>query len=93
MDCDIRKLLRAIFAAAIAIGSAHAIGQPFPSKPIRLVVPFPPGGGTDVVARTVAPKMAEFLGQNVVVENRAGRAAMLAPSTWSSRRPTATRCS
>lgn len=72
MQRNLQKLFRAVFAAAIAFSSAHAIGQAFPSKPIRLVVPFPPGGGTDVVARTVAPRMSEFLGQNIVVENRAG---------------------
>ena len=51
---------------------SNAYAQGFPNKPVHVVVPFPPGGGTDVVARTVAPKMQELLGQPVVVENRAG---------------------
>jgi tripartite-type tricarboxylate transporter receptor subunit TctC len=46
--------------------------QSYPNRPIKFVVPFPPGGGTDVVARIVGPKLSEHLGQPVVIENRAG---------------------
>ena len=59
-----------IFALAVTAGIATA--QSYPAKPIRIVVPWPPGGGTDVVARTVAQKMHETLGQPAIVDNRAG---------------------
>ena len=66
------------FTAALATAvtlvtlSVHAGEQPFPSRPLRIVVPFPAGGTTDVVARLVAHRMGESMGQNVVVENRGG---------------------
>ncbi|HUR59455.1 MAG TPA: tripartite tricarboxylate transporter substrate binding protein [Opitutaceae bacterium] len=51
--------------------------QPWPARPIRLIVPSLPGGGTDIAARMIAPKVSEALGQQVVVENRAGAASMI----------------
>jgi len=64
-------ILRSALCAILFSGGA-ALAQSFPTKPVHVIVPFPPGGGTDVVARTVTPKMAELLGQPFVVENRAG---------------------
>jgi tripartite-type tricarboxylate transporter receptor subunit TctC len=61
-----------VFLAAVLLASASAFGQTFPAKPVRVIVPFAPGGGADVVIRVLSPKMSEFLGQSVVVENRAG---------------------
>jgi len=57
-------------AAVVFAPSLHA--QQYPAKPIRIVVPWPPGGGTDVVSRTIAQKMNDTLGQPVIVDNRAG---------------------
>ena len=53
-----------------------AVAQPYPSKPIRFIVSFPPGGSADLISRAIAPRMSERLGQPVVVENRAGAGGM-----------------
>jgi len=61
-------------AAACALGlpTVQAQNTPFPNRPVTLIVPFTAGGGTDVVARTIGPKLAEIWGHNVVVDNRVG---------------------
>jgi tripartite-type tricarboxylate transporter receptor subunit TctC len=67
-----------LFAAACAcLVAAFAWAQPFPSKPIRLIVPFVPGGNVDITARTVSPALGDALGQPIVVENRPGAAGMV----------------
>ena len=67
-----RGFLGLAVAAALAATCGVAQAQSWPSKPVRLIVPFPPGGGNDVIARAVAQKLGDRLGQPVVVENRAG---------------------
>lgn len=54
-----------------------AVAQPYPSKPIRFIVSFPPGGSADLISRAIAPRMSEKLGQPMVVENRAGAGGMI----------------
>ncbi|MCX7158031.1 MAG: tripartite tricarboxylate transporter substrate binding protein, partial [Proteobacteria bacterium] len=67
-----KTMLALLAAACTAFAAPAALAQKFPDKPIRFIVPFPPGGGNDILARAIAPKMGEFLGQPVVIDNRAG---------------------
>ncbi len=78
--------MRALCLAAISATGFYTLGfytlpagaqQPFPARAIRLIVPSLPGGGTDITARLLAPKMSEILGQQIVVENRAGAASII----------------
>jgi len=64
-------------AAALLLGAAPASAQNYPARPVRLVVPFPPGGTTDVIARIVAPQFAARLGQQLVIDNRGGANAII----------------
>jgi tripartite-type tricarboxylate transporter receptor subunit TctC len=73
-----RKLLSALFITlALAASAAVQAQQPFPTRPIRIIIPFPPGNTTDIIARLIAPKMTEKLGQPIIVENMAGASGQI----------------
>jgi tripartite-type tricarboxylate transporter receptor subunit TctC len=65
----------------IAAVSGQALAQAFPNRPVRLIVAFPPGGGTDIVARLVGQRLADVWGQQVLVENRAGASGVIGTET------------
>lgn len=71
-------MIKAIFGAVLAFTTLVAGAQTFPSKPVRIVIGFPPGGGIDSVTRIMGPKMSEILKQPVVVENKPGGNALVA---------------
>jgi tripartite-type tricarboxylate transporter receptor subunit TctC len=73
-------------AAALALAASTAFAQ-YPDKPIRLVVPYPPGGATDVIGRVMAQKLTTALGQTVVVDNRAGAAGGLGAAVVAKEKP------
>jgi len=72
------RQIRVFVLAALALGLADAaLAQAWPSKPIKIVIPFPPGNTTDIMSRLIGPKMTERLGQPIVVENKPGASGML----------------
>jgi len=78
-----RRLPRAVAVAAVAMAVCSlALAQDYPTRTITLVVPYPPGGGVDAMARVVAEKLAGALGQQVVVDNRAGGSGLVGTRTF-----------
>ena len=69
--------MRRWLSTLLLLVSCAASAQSYPTRPIRIVIPFPPGNTTDIMSRLIAPKMAERLGQQVIVENRPGASGML----------------
>lgn len=67
-----KKIVISVFAGVLSLAAATAAAQAFPAKPVRMIVTFPPGSGADIVARMVGQRMADDLGQPVVIDNRPG---------------------
>jgi hypothetical protein len=88
-----RSFLKLATLACLALTGAlpPAAAQDYPNRPITLVVPFPPGGSTTVMARNVADQLSKLLGQQIVVDNRVARAAPSEPGPWRRPRRTAIR--
>lgn len=83
----LKFLLPSLVLPALVLGHAPAVAEPFPIKPVTLVVGFPPGGGVDITARQLAEGLGRELGQQIVVENRAGAAGNIAMGQVARARP------
>src|SRR2546423_4658283 len=70
-------MLKDLVLLAAAFCTSALAAQTYPDRPVRLIVAFAPGGGTDVAARTITPKLSELLGRQIVVDNRPGAASTL----------------
>ena len=76
--CFLGAMYRVLSALLLLAAACSATAQPYPVKPVRLIVPFAPGGPADIQARLIGPKLSEALGQPIVIENRAGGNTIIA---------------
>ena len=88
----LRSWLGVMLMAAVVAVNAAAWAQNYPDRPVRILIAFPGGGTIDTLGRILAQKLTEAWGQNVVIENRPGAAAISVPRPRRSPRPTAIRC-
>ena len=80
------RVSAALFAAMLCTGGS-AWSQAFPAKPVRVIVPFPPAGANDIVARIVLPKLSEQMGQSFIIENRAGAGGTIGTAVVAQSKP------
>ena len=80
-------MLKTLALLALLAPASGVLAQTYPIKPVTFIVPFPPGGGTDISARTVAAKLTVMWGQSVIAENRAGAAGILGADVVAKARP------
>src|SRR5829696_9559580 len=69
--------MKILLPLLLALFSGLSLGQAYPGKPVRLIIPFPPGGSNDVVGRAIGQQLAERLGQGVVIDNRGGAGSVI----------------
>ena len=84
--------IAAMLAAAGVVAAGAALAQGFPTKPIRIIVPFPPGNASDVAARLISVQLAERLATPVVIENKTGASGVIGVQAVKSAEPDGTRC-
>jgi tripartite-type tricarboxylate transporter receptor subunit TctC len=76
----IKSVQLSVVLALFTAFSAAAAEQAYPTRPIRWIVPFPPGGSTDIYSREIGPQLSQALGQQIVIDNRAGAGGALGAS-------------
>ncbi len=88
----LRQASAALLCLAAISGWQHAAAKDWPAQPVRVVLPYPPGGASDVTARLLSAKLSQAWGESVVIENRPGATASSPTNWWRNRPRTDIRC-